>query len=127
MGNLDAIRTVIGAVRGTSHQKLYDESGMTPLVERRRRHKLTLYYKIINGYAPGYLNEYIPPLITEINPYHRRNLLDRYLPRCRTELYKQSFFPSVTAAWNAIPDEAKRLKSILLHLLYFTYFTSLPC
>ena len=118
--NLDAIRTVIGAVRGTSHQKLYDESGMTPLVERRRRHKLTLDYKIINGYAPGYLNEYIPPLITEINPYHRRNLLDRYLPRCRTELYKQSFFPSVTAAWNAIPDEAKRLKSILQFKKYLS-------
>ena len=38
--NLDAIRTITGAVRGTSHHKLYEESGILPLKERRRRHKL---------------------------------------------------------------------------------------
>ena len=31
--NLDAIRTIIGAVRGTSHDKLYKESGILPLIE----------------------------------------------------------------------------------------------
>ena len=35
--HLDAIRTIIGAVRGTSHQKLYSESGFTTLRERRFR------------------------------------------------------------------------------------------
>ena len=38
--HLDAIRTIIGAVRGTSHQKLYAESGFTTLRERRFRHKI---------------------------------------------------------------------------------------
>ena len=38
--NLDAIRSIIGAVRGTSHHKLYEESGFIPLKERRTRHKL---------------------------------------------------------------------------------------
>ena len=35
--HLDAIRIIIGAVRGTSHQKLYTESGFTTLRERRFR------------------------------------------------------------------------------------------
>lgn len=42
--NLDAKRTVIGAVRGTSHNQLYQESGILPLKERRRRHKLILFF-----------------------------------------------------------------------------------
>ena len=75
--NLDAIRTVIGAVRGTSHEKLYNESGLLPLRERRHRHKLLLYFKIINGLTPDYLVSYIPPLVADVNPYHRRNPLER--------------------------------------------------
>jgi hypothetical protein len=31
--HLDAIRTICGAVRGTSHEKLYQETGLCPLVE----------------------------------------------------------------------------------------------
>ena len=38
--HLDGIRTIIGAVRGTCHQKLYAESGFTTLRERRFRHKI---------------------------------------------------------------------------------------
>ena len=37
--HLDAVGTIIGAVRGTSHQKLYAESGFTTLRERRFRHE----------------------------------------------------------------------------------------
>ena len=110
--NLDAIRTIIGAVRGTSHHKLYEESGLIPLKERRRRHKLLLYFKIIRGMTPQYLNNYLPPLVSEINPYHRRNPLERYTPGGRTELYQQSFFPSATVEWNSLPDRIKSLDSI---------------
>ena len=89
--NLDAIRTIIGAVRGTSHEKLYTESGILPLKERRRRHKLILFYKMTRQMTPNYITSRLPPLVSDINPYHRRNPLQRYGPRCRTELYKQSF------------------------------------
>ena len=110
--NLEAIRTITGSVRGTSHHKLYKESGLIPLQERRRRHKLVLFFKMVKGLTPNYISNYIPPLITDINPYHRRNILNRYLPKCRTELYKQSFFPSTSAAWNDLPDEAKQIISV---------------
>ena len=110
--NLDAIRTILGAVRGTSHQKLYDESGILPLIERRRRHKLTLFFKMTKKLTPTYLNNCLPPLMSEINPYHRRNPLDRLIPRPRLELYKQSFFPSTTILWNSLPDYVKLSDSL---------------
>ena len=62
--------------------------------------------------TPSYLNDCLPPLMSEINPYHRRNPLDRYIPRTRLELYKQSFFPSTTILWNSLPDFMKLSDSI---------------
>ena len=110
--NLDAIRTIIGAVRGTSHQKLYEESGILPLKERRRRHKLVLFFKMTKKLTPDYLINCLPPLMSEINPYHRRNPFDRCIPRTRLELYKDSFFPSTTILWNSLPDYIKSSDSI---------------
>ena len=48
-----------------SHQKLYIESGFCTLKERRKRHKLLMFHKMI------------PPLVAHINPYHRRRPLER--------------------------------------------------
>ena len=104
--HLDAIRTIIGSVRGTSHQKLYAESGLTSLAERSRRHKIILNFKIVNGIVPLSLAQRLPPLIASVNPYHRRNPLNRQVPRCRLELYRSSFFPSATVLWNDLPDGA---------------------
>jgi hypothetical protein len=42
--NLDALRTICGATRGTSHNSLYLETGLGPLV-----HKLSVLYKIKNS------------------------------------------------------------------------------
>ena len=110
--HLDAIRTITGAVRGTSHIKLYHESGIVPLKERRRRHKLMTYFKITNGLAPAYVNEYLPPLVSSINPYHRRNPLERSVPHFSTTLYQQSFFISTTYLWNELPENCKLLDSL---------------
>ena len=110
--NLDAIRTIIGAVRGTSHQKLYQESGLIPLNERRIRHKLMIFYKMVNGLAPRHLIDRLPPLVSDLNPYHRRNPLERKVPFCRTELMKNSFFPSATVAWNNLNDRTKLANSL---------------
>ena len=45
--HLEAIRIITGSVRGTSHQKLYNESGFCTLKERRKRHKLIQFHKTI--------------------------------------------------------------------------------
>lgn len=110
--HLDALRTIIGAVRGTSHNKIYTESGFVSLKERRRRHKLILYFKIVNGLAPAYMNGYLPALVSDVNPYHRRNPFDRHVPPFRTTLYQESFFISTTFIWNSLPDDLKLTDSL---------------
>ena len=117
--HLEGIRTIVGSVKGTSHCKLYQESGYTTLKERRRRHKLIFFFKIVSGACPMYLTERCPPLITTINPYHRRRPLDRYIPQCKTDLYKSSFFPDATKLYNNLPEDIKTALSIskLKHFL----------
>ena len=109
---LDALRTITGTVRGTSHDMLYEESGFIPLKTRRFRHRLILFFKIIRGQTPQYLQDYLPPLVSEINPRHVRNPLERHIPFSRTELYSNSFFPQTTREWNRLPDNIKLLDSI---------------
>ena len=79
----DAIRTIIGAVRGTSHQKLYTELRFTTLRERRFRHKIIMYHKIVQENTPTCLKEHLPPLVSSTNPYHRRRPLQRQNTRLR--------------------------------------------
>jgi len=102
--HLQALRVITGSVRGTSHHKLYNESGFTTLKERRKRHKLIQYKKIVLGLCPQYLSNLLPILVSQQNPYHRRNPLERVVPRSKTETYNSSFFPSTTKLWNDLPD-----------------------
>ena len=110
--HLDALRTIIGAVKGTSHEKLYLESGFTSLQERRKRHKLILFFKLVNGILPVYLNAYIPPLVSDINPFPRRRPSERQVPEFRLETYHDTYFPSTTELWNDLPDTIKEQTSI---------------
>ena len=85
--HLEAPRIITGSVRGTSHQKLYKESGFCAPKERRKRHKLIQFHKIINNACPDYLSDLLPPLASTANPYHRRRPYERIIPPFRTELY----------------------------------------
>ena len=87
--HLEAIRIILGAVRGTSPEKLYKESGFCTLKERRKRHKLLMFHKMINHQCPGYLSNLVPPLVSTTNPYHRRRPHERVIPAHKTELCMQ--------------------------------------
>ena len=91
--HLEGIGIILGAVRGTSHQKLYEESGFCTLKERRRRHRLILFYKMVNGECPDYLSDLLPPLVSTRNPYHRRRPLERVIPPHKTDIYQNIFHP----------------------------------
>ena len=72
--HLDALRTIIGAVRGTSNQKLYTESGFTTVRERHFRHKIIMYnilFKIIPRFTWKNIYPHLfPQLIHTINDDH---------------------------------------------------------
>ena len=117
--HLDAIRTIVGSVRGTSHAKLYAESGFTTLIERRRRHKIIMYHKIVNGLVPEYLSAKLPPLISDRNPYHLRRVYEREHQAWDIGTFKTSFFLSTTHLWNDLPEDMQINNSIskLKHFL----------
>ena len=56
----NAALAITGCVRGTSREKIYTELGLTSLYDRRRFHRLTLFYKILNHLTPEYLRHFIP-------------------------------------------------------------------
>ena len=89
--HLEALRIISGSFRGTNHQKLYNKSGFCTLKERRKRHKLIQFHKLINNACPDYLSDLLPPLASIANPYHRRRPYERIIPSFRTELYRNSF------------------------------------
>jgi len=104
---LDAARTCTGALLTTNRNSLLDELGWNTLADRRKNHKLILYYKISNGLTPQYLQQLLPPRVAEISRYPLRNAQNRSLVPARTVRYKSSFLPSTTALWNNLPDNVR--------------------
>ena len=123
--HLEDIRIILGAVRGTSHEKLYKESGFCTLKERRKRHKLLMFHKMINHQCPRYLSNIVPPLVSTTNPYHRRRPHERVIPAHKTELYANSFIPSTTQLWNTLPQTIQTNPSISLLNFFFFFFVGL--
>ena len=112
--HLEAIRIIVGAVKGTSHEKLYKEFGFCTLKERWKRHKLLMFHKMHNYHCPGYLSNLVPPLFSATNPYHRRRPYERVISAHKTELYAHSFIPSTTQLWNTLPQTIQANPSISL-------------
>jgi hypothetical protein len=84
--HLDALRTICGAVRGTSHQKLYDETRFKSLKDRRRNAKLLQFFKMRNNISSSYLCNLIPDNIGQNITYNLRN--QNYIEdiKCKTNL-----------------------------------------
>ena len=57
---LKAARIVTGTTKLVSHDNLYRETCWETLNSRRKQHKLTLYYKMINNLTPPYLSSLFP-------------------------------------------------------------------
>ena len=62
----NAALAITGCVRGTSMGKLFLELGLTSLYDRRRLHRFTLLYKILNDLTPQYLRRFIPNSISRL-------------------------------------------------------------
>ena len=85
----NAALAITGCVRGTSREKLYSELGFTSVYDRRRFHKLSLYYKILNNLTPEYLRILIPDSIRR--SYAMRNDRVNVLPS-RTQKYRYTVY-----------------------------------
>ena len=104
----EAGRIVSGATKLCSIEKLLAELGWETLQERRTKHKLVIFYKIVNGLTPDYLSDLVPSLVGDSNPYSLRNANDIQSIRARTN----SFFPSTIRAWNSLPQDIKDANTV---------------
>ena len=86
--------------------------GWESLQTRRRKHKLVTFYKIINGIAPAYLRDTVPPLVQNTAPYRLRNADRIQNFHANTNLFNNSCFPSTIRDWNSLSDEVKQAPSL---------------
>ena len=69
----EAARIVTGATKLASIQFLLSDVGWESLSSRREKHKLVLFYKMINSLAPEYLSSLVLPTVGKISQYNLRN------------------------------------------------------
>ena len=108
----EAARIATGATKLISLFALSNEIKWESLDERRRKHKLTLFYKMNSNLCPTYLSSLVPQTINSTSRYNLRNASDLQTIKARTNLYYNSFLPSTVRAWNNLPLEAKQLQSV---------------
>ena len=102
-----AALAVSGAWQGTSRVKIYEQLGWESLSDRRMSKRVLQIHKIIDGKTPEYLHDKLPP---------NRNVIIN-LPnvfrdiKCRTDRYRNSFFPNAVSQWNNIISDFKDFPS----------------
>ena len=95
----NAALAITGAIRGTSQTKLYVELGLESLKARRWFRKSCYFYKFKSYGLPPYLFQLIPH---ESHSYNNRNSEDIPTYHCRTDSFKNSFFPWIIHEWNKL-------------------------
>ena len=102
----EAARIVTGATKLCNIATLYNDLKWESLSSRRSKHKLLIFYKMFHGITPSYLSDLIP--INNQNRYNLRNISNVPFIHARTQLYKNSFLPSVIRDWNNLPDNIRK-------------------
>ena len=110
----EAARIVSGATKLVSIEKNIKRSwmGYSLLPKEKKKHKQILFYKMINGLCPDYLSSLVPPTVRNNTAYSLRNSSDNMYIRLNTQLYCNSFLPSVVRDWNELPHTTRNAPSI---------------
>ena len=107
----DAALAIIGAIRDTSREKLYAELGIESLKFRRWLRKLAYFYKIQSTGLPKYLLQLISSNNHSYTLWKPLNVPHYY---CRTNSFKNLFFPNVINEWNKLDEKIKSAASFSL-------------
>ena len=115
--HLEVIRIIVGSIRGTSHKKLYEESGFCTLKERRKRHKLCMFRKMILGPCPQYVSAWpLAPFSRSHKsaPQTQTVRKRRYYTLLHAQLtfFKTPLFHLLQTKWNPLPISVKQGTSL---------------
>ena len=86
---------------------------LATLSQRRQQHKLSFMYNVNTGMVPPYIQDLIPPLVSEVSDYPLRNTGDITVPYNRTSILQKSCIPSSIRLWNSLADDLKDSSSLL--------------
>ena len=108
---LTAARIVCGAVKGTIHERLYNELKWQTLESRRIEKQLHIMYKMHKKQTPPYL--YLHVNKPHQQTYQLRNQNTCYIePQMANKtLYQNSFLPSTINLWNNLNIDIKNCES----------------
>ena len=110
--NYEAARIITGATKLTSILILLQECGWETLEERRSKHKILLFHKIVNKTVPEYLSNLVPSSFGQTHQYSARNNSNLVHVHSRTPYYNNSFLPSTIRLWNELPANIKSNVSV---------------
>ena len=113
---IEAMRIVTGATKLCSIAKLYDDTGWETLQRRRYRQKLLIFYKMLHGLGPAYLNNLVPPLVQQHSRYLLRNARNISTLQCNSNLFYNSFLPSSIRDWNSLSDEIRNSQTFSIFI-----------
>ena len=109
---IEAARIVTGATRLVSLDVLSKETGWGSLRDRRYKHKMYQFYKMINDLTPTYLTSLVPSTVENTSAYNLRDSHNIRPLLTRTQLYYKSFLPSCIREWNEIPLNIRNSTSL---------------
>ena len=101
---------VTGTWKGTNRDKILEELGWETLDMRRMYRRLVQFYKIMNGPSPEYMKTPLPPPRRHLYGDRSTNVLHE-IP-CRTDRYRNSFYPDAVNSWNNIGPELRSAESL---------------
>ena len=96
----NASLAIKGPIKGTSREKRYQKLGLEYLQQRRWVRRLCLFYKVVSTKLPAYIYDIIPPVSQSQRHPNTFNSIS-----CRTEYFKNSFFPCVIGEWHKLNPE----------------------
>jgi hypothetical protein len=88
-------RIVTGLTSYVYLLSIYKKTGWEKLSVRREKRKLLLFYDIVSGQSPDYLQDLLPITVGQTTNYNLRNSRNFTIPPGRLSLYQSSFFPQV--------------------------------
>ena len=89
--------------------KINKETNWQSLSERRSFSKLKNFIKVTNGECPDYLRELVPDKVGSIRTSSRASN-NFIIPKCRTETFKRSYFPSAIKTYNDLDISDRNLE-----------------
>ena len=111
----EALIMITCAYQRTETAKLYTETGLEYLSDRRKQHRLSQYFKIVTGLAPEHLQDILPPSAGINAHYRTRHNKDpsvRSVPYARTTKFANSFILKTTREWNALEPSFRQETSL---------------